>query len=97
MSGLVRNPEDWFSRITAHFFLSLDSICSYHIQQKSDPLNQFAIDQYGNVTLRNKLDRETKARHEVFILAIDNPNSKLPLTMMDIMRIFSSPEPKAHR
>ena len=79
-----------FSRIVALFFLSLDSFCSYHIQQKSDPLNQFAIDQYGNVTLRNKLDRETKSRHEVFILAIDNPNSKLPLTLIDIMCVFKS-------
>ena len=51
----------------------------YHIEQKSDPLNQFAIDQTGQVTINNKLDRERTAVHTVHILAIDNPHGKLSL------------------
>lgn len=65
---------------------------TYHIQQKSDPLNQFAIDQDGHVTLRYSLDREAQAIHIIHILAIDNPNSMpqntgtatLTVTVMDV-------------
>lgn len=47
---------------------------SYFIAQKTDPLEQFSIDQDGVVRLKNRLDYETLKVHKVHILAIDNPN-----------------------
>ncbi|XP_053376534.1 neural-cadherin-like [Mercenaria mercenaria] len=44
----------------------------YYISRESDPTRRFTINQQGEVSILNPLDRETTSIHVVHILAIDN-------------------------
>ncbi|XP_071091775.1 neural-cadherin-like isoform X1 [Haliotis cracherodii] len=72
----------------------------YSVDRKTDPNKLFSIDQLGNVTIRNMLDRETESHHKVYILAIDKGDpaqtgtGTLEVTVKDVndnFPIFAKP------